>query len=165
MNTPRINIIAALGARTRAIGKDNDLLWRIPGDLPRVKQLTMGHPLLMGSKTFESIGRPLPGRTNIVVTNDPQWSCEGITVCYSIDEALDTARSLDGEEVFVFGGGSVYAQTIDRADRLYLTLVDDDTPGDAFFPEYTHLPFIEVAREDHVADGLRFAWVTLERSR
>jgi dihydrofolate reductase len=164
MNTPHITIIAALGARTRAIGKDNNLLWHIPGDLPRVKTLTMGHPLIMGSKTFESIGRPLPGRTTIVITKDPHWTHEGVTVCHSVDEALETARTLDTEEIFIFGGGSIYTQTIEHADRLYLTLVDDDTEGDTFFPDYAHLPFTETAREAHEVDGLRFAYVTLERT-
>ncbi len=160
---PRTSIIAVLGERTRAIGKDNALLWHIPGDLPRVKHLTMGHPLIMGSRTFASIGHALPGRTNIVVTHDRAWSAPDVIARYSVEEALATARSLDTDEVFVFGGGSIYAQLIEQADRLYLTLVEDDAPGDTFFPEYRDLPFVEVAREEHVADDLRFAWVTYDR--
>ena len=161
---PRISLIAALGMRTRAIGRDNALLWRIPGDLPRFRALTTGHPIIMGYNTFLSIGKPLPNRTNIVLTTVPDWSHEGVLVCHDMNDALTLASTHDTEEVFVIGGGSVYTQMIGRADRLYLTLVDDDTDGDTFFPEYAHLPFTEVAREERDEGGLRFAWVTLERT-
>lgn len=159
-----ISLIVALGTRTRAIGKNNTLLWHVPGDLPRFKALTTGHPIIMGSKTFESIGRPLPGRTNIVVTHDHNWTHDDVTVYHSIDEALAIARTLDTDEIFVIGGGMVYAQTIAHADRLYLTLVDDDTPGDTFFPDYTTLPFVETAREEHEKDDLKYAWAIFERT-
>lgn len=162
MHTPRVSLIAALGERTRAIGKGNSLLWHIPGDLPRFKALTAHHPIVMGSTTFTSIGHPLPDRTNIVVTHDPLWSPSGVVVCHSIEEALHTAAHQNTDEVFVIGGGSIYTQTIDRADRLYLTLVDDDTPGDTFFPDYTKMPFRETTREE-TTGKVRSTFVVLER--
>lgn len=157
-----INIIAALGLHTHAIGKDNGLLWRIPGDLPRFKALTMGHPIVMGARTFESIGKPLPDRHNIVLTNDPTWRHEGVIVCHTLDEALEQAAAFD-TEIFIVGGGSVYAQTIDLADTLHLTLVDDDTPGDTFFPDFTTHSFCETFREEHLGETPPFAWATLKR--
>lgn len=164
MQEPRVSLIVALGARTRAIGSGNALLWRIPEDLKRFKELTLGHPVIMGRRTYESIGKPLPNRTNIVLSDAPMSHPDEVVVCTSLGEALEQARATHTDEVFVIGGGSVYAQTIDDADRLYLTLVDDDAPGDTFFPEYTHLPFIETARDEHVHDALRYTFVTLERN-
>jgi dihydrofolate reductase len=161
---PQLSLIAALSTTTRAIGKDNKLLWTIPEDLKRFKALTMGHPIVMGSTTFASIGRPLPGRPNIVITKDTSWEHEGVIVSHSIDDAIAIARSLDHDEVFVIGGGQVYKQTIALADRLYLTLIDDDAPGDVVFPEYTTLPFVETEREEHEHNGLHYAWVTLDRT-
>ncbi len=111
-----INIIAALG-KDRAIGKHNQLLWHVRADLVRFKEITTGHPIVMGRKTFQSIGRVLPGRTNIVITRDPNWKFDGVTTI-SLDEALEKACALD-EEVFVIGGGEIYAQALSRADRLY----------------------------------------------
>jgi dihydrofolate reductase len=163
MSKPAIILIAALGADTRAIGKDGKLLWHLPNDLKRFKELTMGHPIIMGRTTYESIGRPLPGRTNIVLCGDASFAPEGVTVCRTLDEAFDTAATLDDDEVFVIGGGSVYAQTIELADTLYLTLVYDDALGDVFFPEYAHLPFSEMVREEHEHEGLHYAYVTMER--
>ncbi|MBP9750074.1 MAG: dihydrofolate reductase [Candidatus Pacebacteria bacterium] len=162
---PIVSLIAALGIRTRAIGKDNALLWHIPGDLPRFKALTVGHPIIMGSKTFESIGRPLPDRTNLVLTTDPAWSHEGVVVCATLEDALANACATGTDEVFVIGGGSVYAQSIELADRLYLTLVDDDTEGDVHFPDYTRLSFSETSREEHTETLPHFTWITFERVR
>jgi dihydrofolate reductase len=162
---PRLSLIVALGTRTRAIGKNNALLWHLKGDLPRFKALTFGHPLIMGFNTFQSIGKPLPGRTNIVLTHDTTWSHDGVQVCHSFDEAIQFADSLDTDEVFVIGGGVVYAHALPYADRLYLTLVDDDTEGDTFFPDYTKLPFVEISRETHGETLPHFAWVLMERIR
>jgi dihydrofolate reductase len=163
MAHPRINIIAAIGAHTRALGKNNALLWRIPEDLRRFKELTMGHPIIMGSKTYESIGKPLPGRLNIVLSDIPSYAPTGVTVCTSLDDALRLAQSNDTEDVFVVGGGQVYAQTIERADRLFLTLVDSDVEGDVVFPEYAHLPFAVTEQKRGEHEGLSFEFVTLER--
>jgi dihydrofolate reductase len=139
-------IIAALGHR-RAIGKDGKLPWHIPEDLKRFKRLTTGHALLMGRRTWESLGRPLPGRRNVVLSSSP---VPGIESYASIEESLRALAS--AERVFVIGGGNVYAQLIDRADELYLTLVDRNMEADAFFPPYEHLlgtVFREAARERH----------------
>jgi dihydrofolate reductase len=163
--TARISLIAALGANTLAIGKENALLWRIPQDLERFKALTMNHPIIMGSKTYASIGKPLPGRTNIVVSDDSTYALDGVRVCHSIDDALKTASELDDEEVFVIGGGSIYTQTIDIADRLYLTLVDSIEEGDVFFPAYEHLSWKEVERTPGHHGDLSYEFVTLDRER
>ena len=140
----KLAIIAAVGHR-RAIGKDGKLPWHIPEDLKRFKRLTTGYPLLMGRRTWESLGRPLPGRRNVVLSSAP---VPGIESYPSIEESLRALAS--AERVFVIGGGNVYAQLIDRADELYLTLVDRDVEADAFFPPYEHLlgtVFREAARE------------------
>jgi dihydrofolate reductase len=163
METPRISLIAALGIRTRVIGANNGLVWRIPEDLRRFKALTMGHPVLMGRRTYESIGKALPGRMNIVVSDSPLEAPEDVSVCFSLDEAIALGRAQHTDELFVIGGGQVYAQTLSHADRLYLTLVDDDTPGDTCFPAYEHLPFTETAREEGTHGTLRYAFVTYDR--
>lgn len=142
----KLAIIAAVG-HNRAIGKDGKLPWHIPEDLKRFKRLTTGHALLMGRGTWESIGRPLPGRRNVVLSTAP---LAGIESYRSIEESLRALASV--EKVFVVGGGKVYAQLIERADELYLTLVDRDVPADTFFPPYEHLlgtVFRETAREHH----------------
>src|SRR5688572_7940409 len=118
-----LSFIAVIG-KNRELGRNNDLLWHIPGDLPRFKKITNGHPVVMGRKTFESIGRPLPGRTNIVISSNPSFHPEGVVVVSSVEEALEKAKAAEGnEELFVIGGGKVFAETINRADRLYLTVV------------------------------------------
>ena len=142
----KLAIIAALDHR-RAIGKDGKLPWHIPEDLKRFKRLTTGHAVLMGRRTWESLGRPLPGRRNVVLSSSP---VPGIESYASIEESLRALAS--AERVVVIGGGNVYAQLIDRADELYLTLVDRNVEADAFFPPYEHLlgtVFRETAREQH----------------
>lgn len=129
----RISIIAALAANG-VIGRDNRLPWRLSADLKRFKALTMGHHLVMGRKTFASIGKPLPGRTTIVITRDADFRADGIQVAHSIDDALALARSDD--EVFVAGGAEIYQQVLHLADRMYLTRVHADVEGDATFPEF-----------------------------
>lgn len=159
---PKISIIAALG-RDRAIGYKNDLLWKIPADLKRFRELTTGHPIVMGRKTFQSIGRILPGRTNIVVTRNTDWKFEGATVVSSLDEALTKAAEIDQTEIFVIGGGEMYAQALPRADRLYLTLIGDEKEGDIFFPPY-ETEFTKVTLQqagEH--EGLKYTWINLER--
>ena len=154
-------LVAAL-ARNRVIGVGNRLPWRLPEDLARFKRLTMGAPVIMGRKTRESIGRPLPGRRNIVVTRERAATWEGCVVAHSLDEALALAD--DAAEAFVIGGAELYAQALPRADRLYLTLIDADYAGDAWFPEFDAAAWREVARESGVsADGLGYAFVDYER--
>src|SRR3989344_7300186 len=161
---PRISAIAAIGAKTRALGKNNDLIWKIPDDLKRLKSLTVGHPIIMGRKTYESIGRPLPNRTNIVITRDTNWNAPGITITHSLDEAINETYRADGEEIFIFGGAEIYKQALAQTDRLYLTLIESDETGDVFFPpyenEFTHV----VSKEERKWDNISYNWVTLERA-
>ncbi len=160
---PRVSVIAAL-ARNRVIGIENRLPWRLPEDLAHFKALTLNHPILMGRKTFESLGRPLPGRTNIVITRNPDYRPEGCLVADSIPAAL--ALCEDADEVFFIGGAELYAQAIPLADRLYLTEVDIEAAGDAWFPEYDAHAFREVSRTSHTGekgDALQFDFVVVER--
>ena len=145
----RISLIVAL-ARNRVIGRDNQLPWRLSADLQHFKRLTMGKPIVMGRKTCESIGRPLPGRTNIVVTRDSSFSAAGCRVVHSIDAALVAAGGAD--EVMIMGGENLYSQLLPRADRLYLTEVQADVSGDAWFPEFDQTQWQELERESHRAD-------------
>lgn len=161
--TPRVSVIAAL-ARNRVIGIDNRLPWRLPEDLAHFKALTLNHPILMGRKTFESLGRPLPGRTNIVITRNPGYRRDGCLVADSIPAAL--ALCGDAAEVFFIGGAELYAQAIPLADRLYLTEVDIEAEGDARFPDYDPGAFRELSRESHTGgkgDALAFDFVMYER--
>jgi len=143
-----ISLIAAMD-RNRLIGADNGMPWHLPADFKHFKAVTMGKPVIMGRKTFESIGRPLPGRKNIVVSASG-FTADGITVVDSIDKALSAAG--DAEEVMVIGGASFYAQMIDRADRLYLTHVDAECDGDAWFPEFKLEDWTVVAEQEYPAD-------------
>ena len=155
---PTVSLVAAL-ARNRVVGAGNRLPWHLPEDLKRFKRLTMGAPVIMGRKTHESIGRPLPGRRNIVVTRQPSARGEGCEVVHSLDDAIALAG--DALEVFVIGGAELYAAALPRADRLYLTLIEADYQGDTFFPELDPAGWRETAREP----GAGFAFVTYERAR
>ncbi len=161
--TPRVSVIAAL-AKNRVIGIENRLPWRLPEDLAHFKALTLGHPILMGRKTFESLGRPLPGRTNIVITRNPDYRPEGCLVADSIAGAI--ALCQDADEVFFIGGADLYAQAIPLADRLYLTEVEIEAQGDAWFPDYDRSAYREISRESHTGgkgDALAFDFVVYER--
>lgn len=132
-----ISLVVAIG-RNRAIGKDNQLLWHLPEDLKNFKKLTMGSVLVMGRKTFESIGRPLPGRVTIVITRNSDLNVEGAQISSSLDHALDLARELaPDKEVYIVGGGEIYRQSINRCDRIYLSEVDLSPEADTFFPEFS----------------------------
>jgi len=137
--SPRIAMIAAM-ARNRVIGRDNKLPWHLPEDLKYFRAVTWGKPIIMGRKTFESLGRPLPGRTNIVVSGQAGLSLPGTTLVSSIEAALSAASSqaiLDNvDEIMVIGGDRIYGQLLPHAERLYLTLVDAEPEGDAWFPEF-----------------------------
>lgn len=154
----KITIIAALGRKTRAIGKGGDLLWHLPGDLPRFKEITLGHPIIMGRKTFESIGHALPGRTNIVVTREAGWKKEGVLTAHSLPDAIMTAKK-EGADIYVMGGGIVYKEALPLADRLLLTLVESDAPGDTFFPEYENL-FVQVGHGERLItpEGVTYSY-------
>jgi dihydrofolate reductase len=162
-NKPRVSVIAAL-ARNRVIGIENRLPWRLPEDLAHFKALTLDHPILMGRKTFESLGRPLPRRTNIVITRNAGYRPDGCLVADSIPAAI--ALCDDADELFFIGGAELYAQAIPLADRLYLTEVDIEAAGDAWFPEYDRGAFGEASRESHKGekgDALNFDFVMYER--
>lgn len=174
MEQIRISMIAAIGRR-REIGKGNQLLWHIPDDLKRFRSLTNGHPCIMGRKTFESIvaivGKPLPNRTNIVITRDTSYKgpsfAEDIAapiIVSSIEDAIQLGkRKSGGEEVFIIGGGEIYALGISYADKLYLTLIDDEKEGDSFFPEYEHIFKKKVYEEGREFEGTKYTWVDLGR--
>lgn len=120
-----------------AIGKDNKLLWHISEDLKRFKKITSGHPVIMGRKTHESMGRLLPGRTNIIITRDAKYKVEGAEIASSLEKAIDIGERADKEEIFIIGGGQIYAQAIEIAQKLYLTIVHKNVHGDTFFPDYS----------------------------
>lgn len=134
---PCISAIAII-SKNRGLGLENKLLFHIPGELPRFKKITTGHPVIMGRKTFESIGRVLPGRTNIIVTKDPNYSVEGAEVVNSLSEAISKAKQATGaDEIFILGGGQIFKEALPLTDRLYLTVVEKQVPADAFFPDYS----------------------------
>lgn len=151
MNEPRIVLVVAV-ASNGVIGRDGDLPWRLPSDLKRFKQLTLGKPVVMGRRTWDSIGRPLPGRPNIVITRDPAFSAPGAQVVASLDDALAAARreaeTLGVDEICVIGGGQIYAQVFDRADILHVTHVDADVEGDTRFPDIDPASFEKVVEEE-----------------
>ncbi len=136
MFKPTISLIAAID-ENRGIGKNNQLLFHIPDDLKRFKQLTRNHPVIMGRKTYESIGKPLPQRLNIIITRDSNFQIEGCTVSHSLEEAIRIAKQHEKEEIFIIGGGQIYQQAIQFADKLYLTLIKGTYDADAFFPDYS----------------------------
>lgn len=144
----KISMIAAM-AQDRVIGKDNAMPWHLPADFAWFKQSTLGKPIVMGRKTFESIGRPLPGRHNIVISRNPDYSAEGVTVVADIAAAKVAAG--DVEELMIIGGGSIYAACLSEADRLYLTFIDLSVEGDTRFPEWGN-DWQEVHSESYQAD-------------
>jgi len=160
----KLVVIAAV-ARNGAIGKGNALLWRLPADLQHFKRTTLGAPVVMGRKTWDSLPaafRPLPGRRNLVVTRNPQWQAGGAEALPSLDAALQTLQS--EARVFVIGGGELYAQALPHADEIALTEIDADFDGDVFFPRWPRDDFIEAARDSHTSDaGWRYHWVTYQR--
>lgn len=162
---PELILIAAL-ARNGVIGRDNALPWRLRADLQHFKAATMGHPILMGRKTWESLGRPLLGRSNLVLTRGPSFKAEGATCFASLDAAL--AGIADCDKVFVIGGAELYRQVLDRADRLMLTEIDADIDGDAHFPPVDWSKFEEIARQVGQADEYNqynYAFVEYRRRR
>lgn len=161
----RVSLIVAMAAN-RVIGRDGDLPWRLPADLRFFKRVTMGHHLVMGRKTWASIGRPLPGRTMVVLTRDAGLEIPGVHVVHGLADALALARAAGDSEAFVIGGAEIFARALPLADRLYLTRIHADVEGDVRFPDFDESAWIEVAREEHAADedhALSFALCTLER--
>lgn len=160
-----ISIIAAV-AKNRVIGKDNKLPWNLPADLKHFKDLTLGKPIVMGQKTFESIGKPLPGRTNVVLTLDKSFNPSGCIMAHSIEEALEKAGNC--QEVMICGGASVYKQFLPRADKMYLTLIEGDFEGDAYFPEFDWQDWQETERIENQPDKenhYKYTFLILARKR
>ena len=160
---PRVTLILAR-ARNGVIGASGGLPWRLPEDLAFFKRTTMGHPIVMGRKTWQSIGRPLPGRRSIVVTRDRQFAAAGAEVVHSLEEAIE--RCADTEEIFVIGGAQLYADALKHADRLLLTEIHADFDGDTFLPAPSSGAWIESSREHHPPTGARsfgFDFVDLRR--
>ena len=155
-----ISLIAALG-KNRVIGSDNSIPWKLPADMKRFRELTTGKPVIMGRKTFESIGRPLPNRTNIIITTDKNYKADGCIVVHSVDEALKSAK---GSEIMVIGGAQIYKLFLPKANRMYLTFIDKEFEGDAYFPEYDKNEWKEVSREEHADEnGLKYSFVNFDR--
>jgi len=157
-------------AKNRVIGINNKLPWHLPEDLRYFKQVTMAKPIIMGRNTFESIGRPLPGRTNIVISRQPDYAPKNVKVVSSLDAAIELAESIcfiDGaEEAMVIGGAQIYEQALEKADRLYLTEVDAEIEGDAWFPEFARDAWQEVGKEDFSAEGPNpydYSFIVLDR--
>ena len=156
-------------ARNRVIGRNGDLPWQLPADLRHFKSVTMGKPIIMGRKTFESIGRPLPGRKNIVVTRRANFVSDGVLISNNLTAAIALGKAIASEdnvdEIMVIGGGEIYAKALSDADRLYLTEVHADIDGDTFFPAFDRGLWREKSRNGHAADGDKpgFDFILLER--
>lgn len=165
MGTTGPSLVAVVAmADNRVIGADDRLPWRLPNDLKRFRRITLGKPVLMGRRTFESLGGPLPGRLNIVLTRDGTWSAGGVVVAHTLDEALAAAG--DAPEVMVIGGAEIYALCWPRVERLEMTEVHMNLPGDTRMPCFDAQDWRETARERHRADELHccdYTFVTLER--
>lgn len=162
---PPVVIVAAV-ARNRVIGARGELPWRLPADMKRFRSITLGKPMIMGRKTFEAIGRPLPGRRIIVVTRDGGWSAAGVEAAASLQDALALAAQPGPEEIVIAGGGEIYAQALRHADRMRLTLVEAAPEGDARFPEFDPHAWRETWREQHPAENGQpaFAFVDYVRA-
>ena len=159
-----ITIVVAMG-KNREIGANNQLLWHLPKDLKHFKELTTGHPVIMGRKTYESIGKPLPNRTNIVISRKNDWFEEGIFIVGSIKEAIKFAKKID-ENAYIIGGGNIYEQTLDLADKLEVTLVDTTLEADTFFPKIDEKKWTktnEIHHEKDEKNQFDFSFQTFER--
>ena len=159
----KLSLIVAM-ATNRTIGINNQMPWHLSADLKKFKKITMGHPIIMGRKTFESIGRPLPGRQNIIISRDPHYQQQGCSVFNDIDSALQSCAESD--EVFVIGGATLYEATLARADRLYITEIQQAFDGDTWFPEIKQEQWREVAREDIMDDSsidFNYSFIVYER--
>lgn len=146
-----IALVVAASANN-AIGKNNQLLWHLPNDLKFFKNITWGFPIIMGRKTFEAVNRPLPGRTNIIVTRQPGWEARGVTSSLNVEDAIQKGLQTNGRQIFIIGGGEIYKQAIPLADTIYLTRVHVELEGDTFFPELDESRWKLVANDDFPAD-------------
>lgn len=164
---PKISIIVAMDDK-RGIGKNNRLPWNIPEDLKRFKKVTGGHTIIMGRKTFESIlsyiGKPLPNRINMVITRNPDFKAEGVSINTSLEEALSEAKENEQSEIFIIGGAQIFQQAIDMGvvDKIYLTKVQGDYGADTFFPDYPDFKKI-ISEEERESKGIKYKFIDLER--
>ena len=152
-----LSIIVAMG-KNRQIGKDNKLIWHISDDLKNFKKLTLGHHMLMGRKTYESIGKPLPGRSTIIMSRNPDYKAEGCEVVSSLDEAMEIARSAGDEELVICGGEEIYKNSLAQTKRFYLSFVDYDGPADAYFPNYSTETLNVIEEVNHEKSDKAPAW-------
>ncbi len=155
-------------AQNNVIGKDNDLIWRLPADLRHFKNITSGHHILTGRKNYESIGRPLPNRTTVIITRDKEYQAEGCVVCHSIEEAINYSKEENQERIFIMGGGEIYKQSLTLTDEIYLTEVKESFEGDTFYPKLITDEWIEESREKYKADEKNpydFDFVKLTRKK
>lgn len=155
----KVSLIAAIASGNRALGKNNDLIYKIKEDLEYFRKITAGHTVIMGRKTFESIGHALPNRVNIVISHDPNYKAEGVIAVHSLNDALQQAS---GEEIFIIGGGQIYQEAIGLADRLYLTVVEGNPEADAFFPDYSGFSKV-VSEKQHESEGYKYKFLVLEK--
>lgn len=146
-----LSAIVAISSNN-VIGKDNELPWYLPADLKYFKKTTLGHPVIMGRKSYESIGRPLPKRTNIIMTRDPYYISSNILVTHSMEEAISLAEGMDNDEVFIIGGAMIYKSSLPYLSRMYITEVHTDIEGDTFFPEWSQEEWRLVSEDHHAAD-------------
>lgn len=160
----RVSIIVAAAGKNRVIGTKGGMAWYIPSELKRFKEATWGHPIIMGRKTHESIGKALPGRTNIVITREVDYQAEGCQVAHNLEEALRLAALAQGNnEVFIIGGGQIYQEAIHLADKLYLTYIDKEIEGDVFFPDYSEFKKVISESDWQENEGIRYKFLELER--
>jgi len=164
VSKPRISLIAAV-AEYRAIGKDNQMLWHIPEDLEYFRKTTKGYPVIMGRKTFESIGQALPGRTNIIITRDKSYKAKDCLIVNSLEKALKQANKSPGgdKEIFIGGGGQIYKQTLPIADRLYLTIVKGNFEADTFFPNYSEFKKVISKSKPKKSGKYLYSFLVLEK--
>jgi len=158
-----LSIIVAL-SENNVVGINNQLPWHLSADLKRVKALTMGHHLIMGRKTYESIGKPLPGRTNVIITRNKNYKAEGCVVVSSLSEALE--KSKDDSEAFIFGGGEIFREAISKVNKIYMTRIHTSINGDTHFPELVSSEWKEISRQDFKADEKNdydYSFINLER--
>ena len=161
----KISLVVA-ASQNNVIGRDNQLPWHLPEDLEYFKSVTMDKPILMGRRTFDSIGRPLPGRRNIVITRDLKWDAEGVEVVHSVDDALAAGSLANSDEIMIIGGAQIYRECLPIADRLYLTRVEAEIDGDAFFPDIDVKKWRKISEKiPKKIDKYRYSFQVLERTQ
>jgi len=163
MKKPIISMIACIG-KNGELGKNNKLLWDIPEDMRRFKNLTVGHVVIMGQNTFESIGKALPSRINIILTRDEKFKPSDCKVCYSVGQAMEEANIAEKKEIFIIGGGQIYKQFAPFSDKLYLTVVDQGADADTFFPQYDDFKICNEDGGGQTASGIKYKFLELKRN-